>query len=354
MRILDTLIGKMVIGGALLVLCVLLSLFVFIEFISELDRIGQGDYTAWMALKYALFSAPRLAYELMPLAALLGSLVGLGLLASNNELVAMRSTGVSLARIGWAAVKAGLLLVVFTVWLGEWVVDAAEEYAANTRATALAGAGALRTQAGFWTRDGDSFVSVRAVSDDGELAGIMIYNFDGKGALTRISTARSATYQGDHWLLNKVMHNTISETLVTAETVPNEEWRSRLDPSVLDVLAVKPGNMSMSGLFRYIDYLRDNGLDTARYERELWNKLMMPFATAAMVFAALPFVFGSLRSVGIGQRLLTGVMVGLTFYLVNQAVSYAGLAYGLNPALVGISPTVLLLIVSVLVMRRVT
>lgn len=354
MRILDGLIGRTVIGGALLVLCVLLALFVFIEFITELDRIGQGDYTVWMALKYVLFSVPRLAYELMPLAALLGSLIGLGLLASNNELVAMRAAGVSLARIGWAAVKAGLLLVVFTVWLGEWVVADAEEYAGNARATALSGSSALRAQNGFWTRDGSSFVNVRAVSADGELSGITIYEFDGDGGLRRISAARSATYQDGHWLLNRVSRSVIAESGVTAETLRREEWRPRLDPGLLDIVAVKPASLSISGLFRYIDYLRDNGLDTARYELELWTKLMLPFATGVMVFAALPFVFGSLRSVGIGQRLLVGVLTGLGFYLINQAASYAGLVYGLNAALVGITPTVLLLIASLLVMRRIT
>src|SRR5690606_33650706 len=110
-----------------MVMGVLLSLFVFIEFISEFDRIGQGNYTAGIALKYVIFSAPRLAYELMPLAALIGSLIGLGLLASSNELVVMRTCGISLARIAWAAVKAGLLLVVISLWLGEWVVAEAEE-----------------------------------------------------------------------------------------------------------------------------------------------------------------------------------------------------------------------------------
>jgi lipopolysaccharide export system permease protein len=353
MRIIDGLVGRTVIGGALLVLCVLLALFVFIEFITELDRIGQGDYTVWMALKYVLFSVPRLAYELMPLAALLGSLIGLGLLASNNELVAMRAAGVSLARISWAAVKAGLVLVVFTVWLGEWVVSDAEEYAANARATALAGSSALRTQSGFWTRDGSSFVSVRAVPAPGELSGLTIYEFDEGRVLRRITSARSAKYQDGGWVLGRVTRSVIGEDGVSAESAKSEPWRSGLDPGLLDLVSLKPAGMSISGLFGYIDYLRRNGLDTARYELELWTKLMLPFATGVMVFAALPFVFGSLRSVGIGQRLLVGVLVGLGFYLINQAASWLGLVYGLNAMLVGVTPTLILLVASLLVMRRV-
>ena len=352
MKLLDLHIGKTVIGGALLVMCVLLSLFVFIEFISELDRIGQGNYTAWMALKYVLFSVPRLAYELMPLAALLGSLIGLGLLASNNELVVMRACGVSVARIGWAAVKAGLLLVVFSVWLGEWVVAEAEEYAANSRATALSGQTSLRTQSGFWTRDGASFINVTAVQPGGELAGVEIYEFGEDRALRRISRARSAVYEDGRWLLRNVVRSTIDAGGVTTERIRRVQWESRLEPGLLEVIAIKPSSLSISGLYRYIGYLRDNALDTARYEVEFWTKLMLPFATGVMVFAALPFVFGPLRSVGVGQRMLVGILVGLGFYLLNQAAAYAGLVYGLNAALAGVLPTALLLAGSLLVMRR--
>lgn len=354
MRILDAHIGKTVIGGTLLVMSVLLALFVFIEFVSELDRIGQGDYTAWIALKYVLFSVPRLAYELMPLSALLGSLIGLGLLASNNELVVMRACGVSVARISWAAVKAGLLLVVFSVWLGEWVVADAEEYAANARSTALSGTTSLRTQSGFWTRDGTSFVNVAAVLPNGELAGVEIYEFDDAGALRRISRAKGAAYEGGRWMLRDVARSNVSKGGVTTERRKRVEWRSRLEPGLLEVIAIKPASLSISGLYRYIDYLRDNALDTARYEVEFWTKLMLPFATGVMVFAALPFVFGPLRSVGVGQRMLVGILVGLGFYLLNQAASYAGLVYGLNAALVGVLPTALLLAASLVVMRRLT
>ncbi len=352
MKILDLYVGRTVIGGALLVMCVLLSLFVFIEFISELDRIGQGSYTAWTALQFVMLSVPRLAYELMPLAALLGSLIGLGLLASNNELVIMRACGVSLARIGWAAVKAGLLLVVISVWLGEWVVAEAEQYATDMRSTALSGASALRTQDGFWTRDGASFVRVTTVLPERELAGIEIYEFDRGGALQRVSHARSAVYDHGQWLLRDVVHSVLDSDSVTTQRIEQERWDSRLDPALLDVIAVKPSGLSISGLYRYISYLRDNALDTARYEVEFWTKLMLPFATGVMVFAALPFVFGPLRSVGVGQRMLVGILVGLGFYLINQAAAYAGLVYGVNAALVGILPTVLLFIGTLLFMRR--
>jgi lipopolysaccharide export system permease protein len=353
MRILDLHIGKAVVGGALLVICVLLALFIFIEFISEFDRIGQRDYSAWKALQYVLFSVPRLTYELMPLAALLGSLIGLGLLASNNELVIMRAAGISTARISWAAVKAGLLLVIFSAWLGEWVVAPAEEYATQVRSTALSGQESLRTRDGFWTRDGATFVNVRAVLDDDELAGVDIYEFGEGRKLQRISTAKRATWRDGEWWLNDVSRSELGARATRIEHLDELRWESRMSPELLDVIAIKPGSMSISGLWHYVKYLKDNNLSTGRYEIDLWTKIILPVATCVMVFAALPFVFGPLRSVGVGQRMLVGILVGLGFYLLNQIVGYLGLVYGLNPVACAVVPTMLLLAGSLYMMRRV-
>lgn len=353
MRVLDLYIGKAVIGGAFLVMCVLLSLFVFIEFISELDVIGRGDYGAWEAFRYVLLSVPRLTYELMPMASLLGSLIGLGALASNNEIVIMRASGISLARITWAALKAGLLLVFFAIWVGEWVVADAEQSATEIRSSALAGNKSVRTADGFWTRDATDFINVRNVLPGGRLVGVYIYEFDAAHELRRISTARSATYERGQWHLEQVRRSEISRDGVTTEVLPSLVWGSQLSPDLLDIIAIKPDSLSVSGLYKYIRYLRLNGLSSGRYEVEFWTKIALPFATCVMVFAALPFVFGPLRSVGVGQRMLIGVLVGIGFYLFNQTVSYVGLVYEFDPLLSAVLPTVLLLAGAVYMMRRI-
>jgi lipopolysaccharide export system permease protein len=352
-KVLDIYIGKAVIGGAFLVMCVLLALFVFIEFISELDHIGRGDYTAWDAIRYVLFSVPRLTYELTPMAALLGSLIGLGALAGNNELVIMRAAGISIARVSWAALKAGLLLVLFAVWMGEWVVADAEQHATDIRSSALAGKDSLRTVDGFWMRDATDFINVRTVLPGGRLVGVYVYEFDSAHELRRISSARSATYDRGQWQLKQVRRSVIGRDGVTTEQMPEMTWRSQLSPDLLDIIAIKPASLSVSGLYKYIRYLRTNGLSSGRYEAEFWTKIALPFATCVMVFAALPFVFGPLRSVGVGQRMLIGALVGIGFYLLNQGVNYVGLVYEFNPLLGAVLPTGLLLAIAVYMMRRI-
>lgn len=351
MRLLDGYIGRAVLGGTALVMCVLLSLFVFIEFVDELGVIGQGEYGVWSAFQYVAYSVPRLAYELMPLAALLGSLIGLGLLASNNELVMMRAAGVSLNRMTWAALKAGLLLVVIALLVGELLVAESEQRAQDVRTSALSGHSALRTEEGFWTRDETNFINVRAVFPGGRLAGIYIYEFDRQLGLRRISSARSATYEDGRWSLEAVRRSRITDDGVVTERLPRMTWQSRLSPELLDIIAIQPDSLSTSGLYKYIRYLKGNGLSAGRYEMELWTRIVLPLATCVMVFVAVPFVFGPLRSVGVGQRILVGVLVGIGFYLFNQIVSYVGLVYQLNPAVSAVAPTALFL-AGALYMRR--
>lgn len=353
MYILDRYIAVAVIGGTLLALGVLMALFSFIAFIGELDSVGQAGYGLLQAMQFVLMMTPRMAYQLLPLAALLGSLVGLGMLASHNELLVMRAAGISLQRIVFATMKAGMLLMLFAVFLSEVVVSQSDQAAREMRARAFSTQVAHRTSEGFWTRNENNYINVHTVLSDGLLAGIYIYEFDGQQRLRRITQARQARFENHHWLLRDIIRTEFQEDRVLSRRLNEISWNTLLDPQLLDVVAVKPASMSATGLYRYIKYLQGNGLDAARYEMELWVKIILPLATAVMVFLAVPFVFGSLRSVGVGQRIMSGALLGITFYLLNQVFNYVALVYQLDPVFSAISPTLLFFILGVWLLRRV-
>jgi len=353
MRILDRYIGLAVIGGTLLVLVVLLALFSFVTFIGEQEYIGQSDYDLVQALQFVLMMTPRMAYQLLPLAALLGSLSGLGLLASNNELLVMRAAGISLQRIVVAVMKAAALLMLLAIILSEFIVSQSEQAARDMRASALSAQVAHRTSDGFWTRNENSYINVRTVLSDGRLAGVHIYEFDAGQRLRRITRARQARYENERWQLRDIVRTEFQDDRVISRRISKVSWNTLLDPQLLEVVAVKPQSLSATGLYRYINYLQGNGLDAGRYEMELWVKIVLPLATGVMVFLAIPFVFGSLRSVGIGQRIMTGALIGIAFYILNQVFNYVGLAYQLNPLISAMLPTLLFFGLAVWLMRRV-
>jgi len=352
MRILDRYIGITVIGGTLLALLVLLALFSFVAFIGEQSDIGRANYGVTDALLYVLMMMPTMAYQLLPLAALLGSLAGLGVLASHNELLVLRASGISLQRIILAVMKAGALLMLLAVFLSEFVVAGSEQKANEMRASALSTRVAYRTSDGFWTRNEHSFINVHTVLSDGRLAGVLIYEFDDLQHLRRVTQARQARYVDDHWELEGVVRTEFDHEQIMSRQLNSVSWQTLLDPQLLDIVAVKPQSLSATGLYHYIQYLTGNGLDAARYEMELWVKLVLPLATGVMVFLAVPFVFGSLRSVGIGQRIMMGTILGITFYLLNQIFNYVSLAYQFNPVVSAILPTLLFFALGVLLLRR--
>ncbi len=353
MQILDRYIGRSVLWSTFITLTVLLTLFTFFAFMDEVGDIGKGNYGTWQAVQYVLLTVPKLAYQLFPVAALIGCTIGLGVLASNSELTVMRAAGVSLGRIVWSVMKVGLLIVIVSLVIGEGIAPVAEERAQTLRSVAKSDKLDLGGRSGFWARDGDSFVNVRNFLPGKRLGGVTLYTFDGEQQLTRMLYAESAVYQDGRWMLENITSSEVSFEGVTVQRIDTESWNTRLSPDLLSVVTVKPNTLSIMGLYDYVSYLRENGLDAAVYEQALWGKAVAPLVTGVMVFLAIPFVFGPLRSVSIGHRILVGTLVGIGFHLLNQMFGYLGLVVGIYPALTAVLPLVLALGTGFWLMRRI-
>jgi len=350
--ILERYIGGTVIKGALLALFVLTAVSTFFSFMGQLTDLGS-DYGLTQALYYMLLTLPRRAYEMVPTAALLGGLVSLGQLAAASELVVMRASGVSVARIVVAVLKAGVVLMVITVVLGEWLAPASEQRAQTLRAEARSGYITLKGDTGFWARDGDSFVNVRRILPDARLEDVFIYTYGAGEQLRAALHADSADYKDGGWILHGIRESVIGADKVTTVTRDSQRWGTLINPQLLGVLSVAPENLSAWSLLSYADYLKRNNLDPRRYQLAFWVKLITPVTILVMLFVAVPFVFGPLRSGGSGLRILVGVMVGLGFYLLNQLFNHLGLVYGLDPLLSAGLPSVLFIAGGLLAFRRV-
>jgi len=352
MQILDRYIAKSVGFSTLLVMGVLLTLFAFFAFMDEAGKIGKGRYGTWQAFQYVLLTMPRLAYQLFPICALLGTTIGLGILASNSELVAIRAAGVSLTRIIGSVMKIGLVFVVLTIIIGEGVAPAAERYAQTLRSVAMSDKLTLQGREGLWARDGNSFVNVRHILPGERLGKIYIFERDAMHRLVKLVQADSAVYRQGGWILQGVLSSDITEQGVTSARAEEAPWQTNLSPDLLNVVTVKPNTLSILGLYDYVQYLNDNGLDAAVYEQALWGKVVAPLVTAVMVFLSIPFVFGPLRSVGVGHRILVGTLAGVGFHILNQMFTYMGLVFNFNPILSALAPAVLAFLAGYYMLRR--
>lgn len=353
MSILDRYLGKALCTGAALVMAVLLALFFTVDVIDQLDDMGTGSYGFWQIIEYVLLIQPRRIYELLPLAALLGGLLGLGWLAGNSELIAIRAAGVALPRIVLAVMKTGLAMMALVFLMGEFIAPASDNYAERQRSFALNERISLTTAHGFWTRDGQSFINIRDILPGDRLGDISIYEFDAQRRLRTTTHAARANYEQGRWMLEDIVQTQLDTTRVTTSRQARAAWESLLDPDIVNLVSIRPARLSAWDLHRYIDYLRDNGQTAQRYQQAFWSKITAPFVTGVMVLLVIAFVFGAARSTDMGQRMLVGSLVGVVFHLLNQTTTQASLVYNLNPALSAAFVPTLFLMLALGLLRRI-
>jgi len=353
MTLIDRHIGTYVVWGTALALFVLMTLFAFTEFVDDLDSVGRGDYTLIRAFEYMALKMPGLAFELFPIAALIGSLLGLGVLAGNSELIVIRASGVSTLRITLSVMKAAAVLMLLALIVGEGLAPVSERAADQRKSLAVGKKVARQAGQGFWMRDGASFINVRQVLPDEEMGDVHIYDFDSERQLRMTSVAARAYYEGEQWILEDLRQSVFGDEQIERREISKAQWSTVVEPGLVDVITVSPESLSAVGLYKYMGYLEDNNLSAARYELALWMKLVAPFATGVMIFLSIPLVLGRLGSVGIGQRTMVGILMGMVFYVLQQVAAQSGIVYGLTPLVSAVAPTLLFLGVGVWLMRHV-
>ena len=353
MKTVDRYIGQHVVGATLTVLLVLLAIFSFFAFIDELEDIGRGTYTLATAAWVVTLSLPGLIYELFPIAALIGSLLGLGALTERNEVAVIRCAGVSKLRIIWSVMQAGLVFVLLAIIVGEVVFPFAEREARALRSNAIEDRVAAFTGDGFWARDGNSFVNIRTVRARGDFGDVNIFEFDDELELRQLTHADTAKYDDGRWTLTGVGQTRFIDGMPQVTRRKQATWSSRLDPGLINMAALKPETLSFVELARYVDFARRNGQNAQRWEFALWTKLAYPLATAVMVYLAIPLVLSGARHVAISRRILVGAVIGLGFHVVNQASGHLGVVAGLPAIASALAPTALLFVLGTLLIARV-
>lgn len=336
----------------LLVLAVLVALFSFFSLIDQLEETGKGRYGVPQAVSYVLLTMPRLAYELFPIAAVVGAMATLGMLTQSNELAVIAASGVSRLQFSLLMIKAGLVLVIFAVVTGELVAPASEEKAQHLRSVSMTQQITLKTKFGFWARDADSFINIRKILPGNRVEQIYIYEFDAEDRLRTSSFAQRARYVDRQWLLENIRQSVIGENGVTGRSMPRATWESLLDPEMLNLVIVQPQYLTVWGLFRYINFMRQNNQNTLAYEQALWSKLVRPITIITMIVLAVPLVRGHSRTVALGQRVFVGALIGVSFHLVNEAAEQMATVYQLLPALMATLPTAALMCAIAVLMRR--
>ncbi|WP_392564105.1 LPS export ABC transporter permease LptG [Orbus wheelerorum] len=354
LSILDRYIGKTILSMIGMTLFLLVSLSGIIRFIDQLRRV-KADYDALSAALYALLMVPKDLEVFFPIAALLGSLIGLGMLASKSELVVMQTSGFSRLHIIKAVLKTAIPLVLIVMAIGEWVAPIGEQTARNMRSEKAYGGSLISNKNSIWAKDGNDYVHIGKVESDNSIADIDIFLVNSNSELESITHASYGKFENNAWQLVQVDKTDLSDpSEVKGSNLLSMEWHTTITPDKLSIVAQDPDSLSISGLYKYAQYLKSSELDSSNYQLLFWKKLLKPLSVAVMMLLALSFIFGPLRSVPMGVRVITGVFGGFIFFVADSLFAQLSVVMGLPPVLGAMLTSVAFLALSYFLFSRKT
>lgn len=358
MSMLASYLSKTVMAAMLVVLGVISTIDLVFTLADEMASTNPY-YSATDAIEYVLRTLPTSVYELLPYVALGGALIGLGVLASSQELLVIQSAGVRTpVLVGWVMLPV-LGVMLFSLILGEWIAPALQQQAQSDRALLMSGGQAISSEEGDWRKVGNEFIHINAIAPGGrELFGITVFELDENRLLVRSSFAAKGQYVEEsgaepHWLLTDVAETVFTPEQLFSRQYDQYHWPVDMSPSLLSVLLVRPDRQSISGLWQFARYFDNEGLDSSSYYLAFWKKLLQPLATLSLVLLAVSFVFGPLRETTMGFRVFIAIAMGLTFTIVQRTLGPATILYGISPFMAVLAPILLCALWGVYLLRRV-
>ncbi|HHL4081563.1 MULTISPECIES: LPS export ABC transporter permease LptG [Burkholderia] len=350
MRLYEKYFARQIYVTFIFILFAFSGLFFFFDLISELNSVGHGNYKFGYAVLRVALQTPSRFYEIIPVAALISAIYVFAQMAANSEFTIFRVSGLATNQALRSLLKIGVPLVIVTYLIGEFVGPYADQLSERVRLQALGASVSSNFQSGVWVKDtlaarenGEQvtrFVNVGSLSPDSTISNVRIYEFDSKFQLQNVRIAQTGRYEPPgHWLLTGVTETELTpikpisgqpadalNPVYRSQQVSLPEYRLRSDltPQILSVLLVSPERMSLINLFRYIQHLRENQQDTQRYDIALWRKLLYPFAVFVMLVLSLPFAYLHTRAGVVGVKVFGGIMLGMSFQLLNTLFSHIG------------------------------
>lgn len=352
MTIIDRYIVRAVLVMTGMVMGVMLVIAVVVTFIGEQGDVGQGHYTALSAFWYALLNLPQQAWDLMPIGVLIGALLGLGQLARGSELIVLRGSGVSVARLAGSVLIAGFMLVAVEIVLGELLAPPLLQAAKQEKAFERFSIASLG-HGGAWVRDGHLILDVKGLSASGRFGGMLVFELSPQHRLVSIGHADYAR-AGPHgrWLLYGYRQSQFKADRVLASAQQQHTLATHVTAGFLNLVSALPQNLPARALWTVMQYDRANSLDARAYVFAFWSRIARTLAIVFAALLAIPFVLGSLRSAAQGSRMLIGLLLGLGFFFLQRMIESGTVVFHLNPVLLAWLPTALLAAVTLALLAR--
>lgn len=352
MKLLDRYIAKSVLSAIGLVTLMLAGLQIFILFVNQLDDIGKFNFGITQAAAFVFLQMPYQVYLFFPMASLLGSLIGLGIMANNRELIVMRAAGVSIGRITLSVLKAAVLLIIIVTITGETLIPRLSYYANDLRMEALSNGQALRTARGVWLRYKSDYLAIGTVLKDNTLKNVIQFRFDETHHLRQARKIERIVFNQGSWEAFNVAITNFSNQQTDVDFVTHMPWDVSIKPGILNASSSEPDEMTLNELRQYLHVQKKNHQSALNYRLAYWQRIFQPFTSIVMMILAIPFIFGPLRTSTMGSKLLAGATVGFGFHIINRFFGPFSQVFQWPPIIAAAGPTLIFALLGIYLMRR--
>ncbi|MFC0252804.1 LPS export ABC transporter permease LptG [Massilia consociata] len=384
MTILQRYFAVSILQAVAFVLLAFLGLISFMDLTGELPSVGKGGYEFQHALLYVLLLVPGNVYQVLPVAALIGTIYTMAQFASSSEFTIMRASSMSTRMAATMLFKIGLVLVGVAFVFGELITPRTAPLAERVRLAAKGSTLSAEFRSGMWTKDsihtdgvkgpviGTRFFNVRQIRPDGQLVDVRLYEFDTNMHMRALITAASGTYRGNNtWRLTDVSQTVFTNSrtppapgaaaqqaqgiqagfgqetaAVGTRKLASMDLASEITPKILSVSRSDPERMSANELAVYTRHLAENRQETDRFKVAFWKKLFDPVSILVLMALALPFAYLHTRSGGVSLKIFVGIMIGVSFLLLNALFSHLGVLTALPAFFTAAAPSMLFLLLA--------
>ena len=354
MKIRERYIRKTLLSFTLVVLVIWLGIYSFFTFLSEMNSIGQVNYTSLEAFRYIALLIPEVAYKHASPVILLGCVLGMGHLATTSQLLVLRVSGVSIFKLTILTIKTALIFVIVVIAIGEIFAPISSDEAEKGRSEALGHPTASQSQEGFWIRDGDNFINVQKNIDGKLFSGVTIIEVNSSNKISTVMKSDNATFDGKSLKMNNADIFSIDSTK-EIDDISHKERNSynktvSFDQDLIDSLKKEPKELTTWNIIKQIKFLSDNKLRSGIFEVELYKRIIKPITLVAMILLAMLFIFSSTRDATLGRKIFFGIALGLSFEMLSRIGGAMSLSFDFNPVMSAVLPTIVVMVIAIILL----
>jgi lipopolysaccharide export system permease protein len=326
-------------------------LYLIVDFFDRLSFLLKNDTSAGPAVRYFLFKIPLILTQIMPPAVLAALLLSLGMLSRQNEITALRASGVSLVDTALPLLALAILMSIATLAWNETVVPYCtrqSQHVNNVEIRKHEQRGILNDR-GVWYHGGDGFYNIDHIDAQRQtLFGLTIYQTDANFELRSIIEAQAAEWTDTGWRVTNAVRRTVTGNGdVATEPVPDSQLLRH--ETLSDFLEILPDadELSYTELWQRIADLTRKGIDASNYFVGLQLKLAVPFTNLVFACLAIPLAGRVQRHPSLATIFGTGLATGFGYWVTLALTKALGTSGVLPPVVSAWAANVIFLFVGV-------